>query len=109
VNRHYNAHHKAKYDKCEGTTTLAMLSDLKLKLSKQTNLFLKSATNERENLTCSYEVCLELVKHKKIFHRLRINQTLCDKNVRMLSMTAKSLKSSKRCRCLIRLSVEELV
>jgi hypothetical protein len=42
-----------------------MLYDLKSKLSKQKNLFLKSATNERETLTASYVVCLELVKHNK--------------------------------------------
>jgi hypothetical protein len=36
-------------------------------LSKEKILFLKSATNEGENLTSSYEVCLELVKHKKTF------------------------------------------
>jgi hypothetical protein len=40
-----------------------MLYDLKSKLSKQKNLFLKSATNERETLTAV--VCLELVKHNK--------------------------------------------
>jgi alkyl hydroperoxide reductase subunit AhpF len=36
-------------------------------LSKQKSLLLKSAANERENLTACYEVCLELVKHKKSF------------------------------------------
>jgi hypothetical protein len=63
---HYNALHKEKYDKY-GATRLAMLYDLKSKLSKRKNLFLKSATNETENLTVSYELCLELVKHNKIF------------------------------------------
>jgi hypothetical protein len=43
-----------------------MLSDLKSKLSKQKSLFLKSATNERENLTASYEVRLELVNIKNL-------------------------------------------
>jgi hypothetical protein len=33
----------------------------------------------KDNLTDSYEVCLELVK-QKIFQRRRINQSLCDKN-----------------------------
>jgi hypothetical protein len=59
--------HKEKHDKHEGATRLAMFYDLKCKLSKQRNLFLKSATNERENLTGSYELCLELVKHTKSF------------------------------------------
>jgi hypothetical protein len=44
-----------------------MLYDLKSKLSKQKNLFLKSATNQRENVTASYKVCLELVKRKNPF------------------------------------------
>jgi hypothetical protein len=42
-----------------------MLSDLKSKLSKQMSLFVTSTTNERESLIGSYEVCLQLVKHKK--------------------------------------------
>jgi hypothetical protein len=42
-----------------------MLYNSKLKLSKQKNLFLKSANNEKENLTASYEVYLELLKQKK--------------------------------------------
>jgi hypothetical protein len=36
-------------------------------LSKQKSLFLKSTTKERENLTASCEVCLELVEHEKSF------------------------------------------
>jgi hypothetical protein len=44
-----------------------MLFDLKSELRKQKSLFLKSATNERENLTDPYEVCLDVVKHKKSF------------------------------------------
>jgi hypothetical protein len=50
---------KKEYDKYEGATRLAMSCGLKSKLSKQKTLFLKSATNERENLTASCEVCLE--------------------------------------------------
>jgi hypothetical protein len=53
-----------KSDKYEEATRFAMLYDLKSKLSKQKSLFLKSATNERENLTACYKVCLESVKHK---------------------------------------------
>jgi hypothetical protein len=49
-----NTLHKDKYDKHEGATRLAMLYDLKSKLSKQNSVFLKSAANERENLTASY-------------------------------------------------------
>jgi hypothetical protein len=44
-----------------------VLFDLESKLSEQKSLFLKSATNDRENLTDPYEVCLELVKHRKTF------------------------------------------
>jgi hypothetical protein len=55
-----------------------MLYDLKSKLSKDVVRFKieveqtkkpvsVSATTERENLTASYEVCLESVKHKKSF------------------------------------------
>jgi hypothetical protein len=81
VNRHYNTLHEEKFDKCEGATRLAMLSDLKLKLSKEKSLFLKSAAKERENLTASCAVCLELVKQKirKYFHVplwLMINEKL---------------------------------
>jgi hypothetical protein len=43
-----------------------MLCDLESKLSKQRSLFLESATNERESLIGSYEVCLQLVKHKNL-------------------------------------------
>jgi hypothetical protein len=75
---HYNTLHKEKYDK--GATRLAMLYDLKSKISKQKSLFLKLATNERENLTALYDVCLQLVKHKKDFQRQRINQMSCNKN-----------------------------
>jgi hypothetical protein len=57
VYRHYNTLHKEKYDKYEAATRLAMLYDLKSKMNKQKSLFLNS-TNERENLTASYEVCL---------------------------------------------------
>jgi hypothetical protein len=46
-----------------------MLYDLKSKLNK---LFLKSATNERENLSGYYEVCLELVKHKISFRDIEL-------------------------------------
>jgi hypothetical protein len=67
VNRYYNTLHKEKYDKYEGATRFPMLYDLKSKLSKQKKLFLKSATNERENLMASYEVRLELVKQKNSF------------------------------------------
>jgi hypothetical protein len=60
VTRHYNTLHKGKkYDKYEGATRLAMLHDLKPKLREQKSMFLKSATNERENMTASYEVSLE--------------------------------------------------
>jgi hypothetical protein len=65
VNRHYNTLHKENYDKYEEATRLAMLYDLKSNLSKQKSLFIKSATNETENLRGSCEVCLELVKQKK--------------------------------------------
>jgi Leucine-rich repeat (LRR) protein len=61
-NTHYNTLHTEKNDKYEEATRFAMLYDLKSKLSKQKSLFLKSATNERENLTACYEVCLESVK-----------------------------------------------
>jgi hypothetical protein len=43
------------------------MSDLKSKLSKQKNMFLKSETDEREILIASYDVCLEIVKHEKSF------------------------------------------
>jgi hypothetical protein len=46
VNRNYNTFHKEKYGKYEAATRLEM-SDLKSKLSKQKNVFLKSETNER--------------------------------------------------------------
>jgi hypothetical protein len=46
-----------------------MLHDLKWKLSEQKSLFLKSATNERETLTASYEVCLESFRDGELIKR----------------------------------------
>jgi hypothetical protein len=39
VNRHYKTLHKGKYGRCEGATTLALLYDLKSKLSNKRACF----------------------------------------------------------------------
>lgn len=65
VNRHYTSLHKSKYDQYQGSARVSLFNDLKLKLTRQKNIF-----QQPSNTAClkaSYEVCLELAKSKKSF------------------------------------------
>lgn len=65
VSRHYTSLHKSKYDKYQGSARSFLFNNLKLKLTRQKNIFQQPSNTA--GLKASYEVCLELAKSKKSF------------------------------------------
>ena len=63
VSRHYTSLHKSKYDQYQGSARSCVFNDLKLKLTRQKNIFQQPSNTA--GLKASYEVCLEVAKSKK--------------------------------------------
>ena len=65
VSRHYTILHKSKYDQYQGSARSCLFNDLKLKLTRQKNIFQQPSNTA--GLKAFYEVCLELAKSKMCF------------------------------------------
>jgi hypothetical protein len=67
LKRHYSSPHGEKFNKYNGESRVALVSDFKKKLKQQTGMFTKVAQGKACSSAASYTVALELAKPKKPF------------------------------------------
>jgi hypothetical protein len=65
LKRHYFLLRGEKFNKYDGESRVALVTDLKKKLKQQSRMFAKVAKVQTCNLAASYTVALELAKSKK--------------------------------------------
>jgi hypothetical protein len=67
LKQHYSSLHGEKFNKYDGESKVALVTDFKKKLKQQTGMFTKVAKVQTCSLAVSYTVALELAKSKKPF------------------------------------------
>ncbi|KAG9475648.1 general transcription factor II-I repeat domain-containing protein 2B-like [Eleutherodactylus coqui] len=67
VKRHYVSQHEFQYSKYTGDLRLAVINDLKSKLSSQAPLPMPTTNTEKAAIKASFLICEEIVKRKKAF------------------------------------------